>query len=855
MKKRTVQGFTLLEVMVVASLMGGLALTSLKIQELNQKTTSKAFQDLEVIQTLSDIGGTISMSSQCDDLIQNGLSEPLGGKTVKVELKQIGSYLSGSTLSSRLSLNSLNLVVDDPETSPNRAALVINFLRPEGSSGVKEFSRRIPMQLRRDVNGNAVGCVAEKENAMSAICEMVGGNFDEANSFCDSFSLNRNIAGSSNIAVGSGSILAAVSGTHNIGIGQSVFSALTSGEGNIGIGRNIGVFSTTGSFNVGLGVDALQGIGSGGQNTAVGSFSGQKITTGSNNIALGANALTGSGNLTGSFNTAIGSNSLARATSGSRNIAVGGESPLRLLTTGSNNIALGDYAGELVTTGVGNIIMGKDSARALTTGSYNISIGENAGRNFQTNSTAIAIGYRSQETSTAGSNISIGSGALRGVLNSYDNIGIGYDAGVFLTTGEGNILLGGGLAGSYAPVGAKISTGNNNTVVGKGALSNGGVAPTAGQGSVSESTIIGANAGRVAGDRITAIGTESMENHSGANNIAIGYRALRIGSGTYNTVIGNEAFDNVSSSSAQRNIIIGDRAAGTTSGGSYNVIMGEGAATAVALLGSGNTILGNTAVPFGGGGDNNVIIGRDAGGTNNGSRNVLLGYRAGTGSLANFPVAMSDTLVIANASNGRLITGDFSSNKVAINALPSAAPENFYVAGSARVETNLIVNSYAVIGGSARMTNNMLTVNGRTYIGSDLSVSGAAAKIGGGAWGNFSDKRMKNIRGHYTYGIKDLLKINVLNFSYKKNKLIKNINTEKIYPGIIAQEIQKIIPESVYVDKNSGYLVFDSSYMTWTLVNAVKEQQEMIKDLQMKNASLEERLLRIEKSLNIKEEE
>ena len=127
-----------------------------------------------------------------------------------------------------------------------------------------------------------------------------------------------------------------------------------------------------------------------------------------------------------------------------------------------------------------------------------------------------------------------------------------------------------------------------------------------------------------------------------------------------------------------------------------------------------------------------------------------------------------------------------------------------------------------------------------------LTVNGAAVKPGGGAWGVFSDARIKNVSKEYGLGLDAVLELNPVVFQYNGKGGISDTETE--YVGLIAQEYQKIAPDAVtkyeYVQRTfegesqsfkkgttEEYLKIDPSQITYMLVNAIKEQQETIKNL------------------------
>lgn len=108
-------------------------------------------------------------------------------------------------------------------------------------------------------------------------------------------------------------------------------------------------------------------------NTAVGNLAMPSVT-GSNNTAVGSNAMSSA--TTGSMNVAVGDFALAAVASAMGNTAVGNQS--LNFATGNYNTALGMMAGANVTSGASNILIGKmTGGNTLTTGSSNILIGNN----------------------------------------------------------------------------------------------------------------------------------------------------------------------------------------------------------------------------------------------------------------------------------------------------------------------------------------------------------------------------------------------------------------------------------------------------------------------------------------------
>jgi hypothetical protein len=165
-------------------------------------------------------------------------------------------------------------------------------------------------------------------------------------------------------------------------------------------------------------------------------------------------------------------------------------------------------------------------------------------------------------------------------------------------------------------------------------------------------------------------------------------------------------------------------------------------------------------------------------------------------------------------------------------------------------------------GSSTAARANAFTVlkNGRVAIGHDtpsemLDVSGNA-RIRSIASGTYLGVVNRTADGTLTTSTSDVrLKENVTTLSDGLNKVVQlrgvNFNwksdenkTTKI--GFIAQEVQKVLPELVFVNPTDGYYGVNYAEMTAVLVEAVKEQQTQIERLNNLNQQLLERITKLE---------
>jgi len=113
--------------------------------------------------------------------------------------------------------------------------------------------------------------------------------------------------------------------------------------------------------------------------------------------------------------------------------------------------------------------------------------------------------------------------------------------------------------------------------------------------------------------------------------------------------------------------------------------------------------------------------------------------------------------------------------------------------------------------------------------------AGTATFDASGNISSSSDERLKNIQGNLSYGLKEVLQINPILYKWNKKS---GLETEHVYAGFSAQEIRKLIPETVGIDKN-GYFSLSDRGIEGALVNAVKELNAKIQELENKLAKYE----------------
>ena len=89
----------------------------------------------------------------------------------------------------------------------------------------------------------------------------------------------------------------------------------------------------------------------------------------------------------------------------------------------------------------------------------------------------------------------------------------------------------------------------------------------------------------------------------------------------------------------------------------------------------------------------------------------------------------------------------------------------------------------------------------------------------------FSDRRLKENIKPARYGLNEIRKINVYEYTWKSDET----NAPQI--GVIAQEMKEVIPEGVHQAEN-GYFTIDSLWLVYSMVNAIQELDKIVINLQ-----------------------
>ena len=521
----------------------------------------------------------------------------------------------------------------------------------------------------------------------------------------------------------------------------------------------------------------------------------------------------------------IGHNSGRIITTGMYNSTLGYESG-KGLTEGSSNVFVGYQSGFTTDVGSDNVFVGDQAGYSNTSGDYNIILGRGAGYN----------------STTSWSNIFLGDLTAYNNETGYQNVMIGDWAGYYNTTGSQNVFLG-------AEAGWYNTTGSNNIFMGV----NAGYHNTLGHDNI-------------------AIGNKADSSLlDGIYNVMIGSDAGHLNaSGDYNTMIGYKAGEKTT---GNWNTMLGYLAGNSTTTGGSQVTLGYQAG--MSNTSGWNTMVGSLSGASSGNGTYNTYLGLCAGQYATGDHNVFLGRWAGRNESTNSNklIIESSTYNGTDYSNNALIYGDFSAKYLKVNGDLTATdivPSNdtpailgqhnvtaYYGIGVKGIGGYLGVYGVSNLAGG---TNYRYGVYGYATGGAtNYGVYGYAT--GGTAYAGYfngsvaatgwitlsSDKRLKKNILPLSGSLKKILELQGVTYEWKSEAEIASANLSKDegkkesepksfnFPtgtqlGVIAQDVELIVPELVHTDAN-GFKSVEYIKLIPLLIESIKEQQKQIEGL------------------------
>jgi hypothetical protein len=249
---------------------------------------------------------------------------------------------------------------------------------------------------------------------------------------------------------------------------------------------------------------------------------------------------------------------------------------------------------------------------------------------------------------------------------------------------------------------------------------------------------------------------------------------------------------------------------------------------------------------------------------NNKSGNIFLGFKAG------YNETGDNKLYIENSNSATpLIYGEFDNDILTVNGklgIGVTSPTSKLHIDATSGENGLRV----LINGSTKLK---VSPNGSVVVGYNASSPTYALQLqnnssnllGRGlaySWTTYSDGRLKTDQKTLNYGLKEIMQLQPKSYFHHNSETLEDgtfimVGSQKTHTfGFIAQELNKVIPEAVYVpeDESKNLWAIDYEKLIPVLTKAMQEQQEIIDETKKENTELKEQLAdlvqRIEKLEN-----
>ncbi|NOQ27143.1 MAG: hypothetical protein GQ564_17420 [Bacteroidales bacterium] len=347
----------------------------------------------------------------------------------------------------------------------------------------------------------------------------------------------------------------------------------------------------------------------------------------------------------------------------------------------------------------------------------------------------------------------------------------------------------------------------------------------------------------------TAEGLQSMV--AGRNNIAVGVGAIALG--TSNTANGDGTFIAGNSNSCTQTYATAF-GTGNTASASYAFATGSGTQAA----GQGSLSSGQFTTASG---DNSLVIGYGTETTANGDNAFAAGLNtiaSGYGSMASgestqavgkYSVALGYNTIAP--SYGCVVIGKWNETTSGTSTSwnpPNNGTDPIFIIGNG-LNGGGFENDALIV-----YRNGNMKIDGDFYPASDDSYDLGSI---GARWQdiytngvvNTSDMRLKSDISNINYGLNEVLKLRPVTFLWK-DKPGKGMRL-----GLIAQEVQPIINEVIYVgDDENQTLGVRYSDLIPVLIKSIQEQQKIIEDQNKKNKELEDQLKEINEKLKLIEQ-
>lgn len=701
------------------------------------------------------------------------------------------------------------------------------------------------------------------------------------------YTMNAGPTGSYNVAVGSDALRFTTGADHNVAIGNEAGYAINTGDYNSLLGYRAGYSLKTGSSNVFIGYTAgsntasdasdLLYIDNTNTNSPLiyGDFSANTLTFNGATTTTGTSAINGVVSIGGTTAAAGEIRLLEDLDDGSHYTAFKAQAQAANVTytlpasDGTNGQALTtNGSGTLSWSAIATSIDGLSDAKSGGTGFVNSLI-----LGHQTTGTLVssdgaeyntAVGYESLKSITKGNgNTAVGYSALSAATIGEDNIAIGFNVLASLTSGGNNIAIG-------TRAGQFVSTASENTIIGWqdtpsfGAVLGAGNTAVGAYGQNDAEGSYNVTVGWQSGFTLTStseknvgIGYANYRNATtGDNNIAIGTSALYTGgSGSDNIGIGRDVLADLTT--ASNNVAIGYNTGNSLKTGSYNVFIGNNVGSNTASDASNLLYIDNSNT------NSPLIYGNFSTDqlTLNGHVEVAVGTTTSTVPFSILGTGIQGAANVENAFLGtdvptlfvRNTTNSADADAVILAGVGGSSAGDAYIGFDVKdvggwsigvdnsdIDKLKFLDSwnFRSDGGTPAYGLPVMTMTRLTRhvgIGTEnpaykLDVVGdinASANVRAAGSALTSDARLKRNIQPLANALDVVQQLRPV--SYEKRADLKSNDYSMKQMGFIAQELEKVLPNSVHTDKSADAIKsVDYISIIPVLTKALQEQQALI---------------------------
>jgi prepilin-type N-terminal cleavage/methylation domain-containing protein len=184
------KGMSLIEVMMVVALLGGLSLVAAQLMKNQNQMMTQTEAKSEELELYNQIRTILSRKEACEYSFQGqGLDTSVS--TIKNATNQ-DAFAVGNIYGQRnLEITRIDLNNDNVPSGGGygEAILEIETKRLKKKEGQKIITKEIMLQVQTDSSDNVVECFSESSNtvktAKDEMCQSLGGTFDQDNNLCD----------------------------------------------------------------------------------------------------------------------------------------------------------------------------------------------------------------------------------------------------------------------------------------------------------------------------------------------------------------------------------------------------------------------------------------------------------------------------------------------------------------------------------------------------------------------------------------------------------------------------------------------------------------------------------------------